>query len=95
MVKKEFTTLSGSVNFIEERDFRLKLIKEKGLWNYIASKVLNAKGQPISTRSIRNTFIISKYEDLKALHLSIWMESEVIIEKIISESKTYGTTNKD
>lgn len=91
----EFTSLSESTNFIEERNFRLKWVQEKGLWNYIASKVLNGKGAPITPRSVRNMFEVEAYGSLTPTQIAIWLESEPILRKVIAESNVYESTDKE
>lgn len=91
----KFTSLSGSTDFIVERDFRCKWVQEKGLWNYIASKVLNGKGDPVTPRSVRNTYKVQEYGKLTPTQIAIWMESEAILKKVITESDVYESADKE
>ncbi len=84
----EFNTLSGSENFIEERDFRLELLESKELFPYLCQKVL-INGKPVKTRTAKNAFKVDSFNQLKRNTLAIWLESEDIIKKILKESNVY------
>ena len=91
----KFTSLSGLTDFKVERDFKLKWVQEKGLWNYIASKVLNGKGVSITPRTVRYMFEVSEWKDLTPTQIAIWLESEAIVRKVITEANVYENTDKE
>lgn len=85
----EFKSLSGSTDFAIERDFRNTWIAKKGLWIYLASKVLDGKGNPITSRTVRNAFKVESYNKLTPTLMAVWLESEPIVERVMQESEVY------
>lgn len=85
----DFNTLSGSNDFITERDYRLKLLKEKKLFPYLRSKVLK-NGKPIHEQTARKAFQVDSFGELNLNTLAVWLESEEILRKILSEENHYA-----
>jgi len=85
----DFNTLSGSNDFIEERDFRVKLLKEKKLFPYLCSKV-QKNGRPIHERTARKAFEVESYDELVLNKLALWLESEDILKRVLTEQCNYA-----
>jgi len=85
----DFNTLSGKKTFIEERDFRLAILEEKGLFPYLSQKV-TIKGKPITSRTAKKTFKFNSFSELNKIYLAVWLESESLLSKIIEEESTYA-----
>lgn len=75
--------------FIEERDRRLKLISELGLWQEIREGVKN-NGNPISERTAKDTFKVTKYRELRRSRLRVWLYSEKLLKNCEENFDQYG-----
>lgn len=82
-------SLSGSEDFIKERDFRFKFIRERGLTSYLCQRVLCA-GKPITSRTVRNAFTVNQFEDLANSLLAVWIESEKLINEVLDNERSFG-----
>lgn len=75
--------------FIAERDRRLKIIKDKGLYPILKERVDNT-GKTITLKTVQDTFKAESYEELTYSKLKVWMMSKELIAEVEKEQQEYS-----
>lgn len=76
-------------DFIKERDRRIGIISDKGLIPMIQENV-KINNKPISARTVKETFKVERFDELKGVKLRVWYASETLIEKIEEDLNVYS-----
>lgn len=84
-----------NVEFVIERDRRLRIIKEQSLWQLLRERVL-INGKPIAHRTARDVFNRKTFEEVdEGTPYRVWIASKGIVDEYEANRMKYGSRNQE